>query len=213
LIGDVAFVLALAVVPDVVISLWTLATAGPCLPGTGAHDSVWLIARSLQVAVPVVWLQSRSAEPLERLGLRRTPIGIVLAGGILLCGVTLGLTLLLDALLGLPDPPPLVEGTSATASGGLLVLAVLASAANAFAEEIAIRGFLFDRLERLTGSAGVAVLASSLAFAGYHAYQGGPALLGILVFGLVFGLVFAVTRLLAPLVVAHAMINVLAVVG
>jgi membrane protease YdiL (CAAX protease family) len=207
LVGDVLVAFFLAVLPDLVRAVWSLSAYGPSSLPLEPWDAADLAARSLQIALPLLWLQVRCGEPLWNLGLRRTGAGVVLFGGFLLAALAWGLDLALHAWFRaepLPSEPPV-----AAPRGLWLVGLTAAHLANAFGEEVAVRAFLFDRIERLTGSAGLAILASNVLVASYHLYQGpGPAL-HALAFGLVFGVVFAWSRLLWPLVIAHALVNLI----
>jgi membrane protease YdiL (CAAX protease family) len=205
LLGDLVVAFFLAVLPDFVLAVWSLLEAGPRLQPLDPWGIAFLVARSLQVALPLLWLQVRAGEPLARLGLRRAGAGVVLAGGAMLAGVAWGLDRLLHAWFG---AGPLPSEEPSALRGAWLVAAIGADFANAFAEELAVRAFLFDRLERWTGRPAFAILASNVLFASYHLYQGVDAALHVLAFGLLFGVVFAFGRLLLPLVVAHALVNV-----
>lgn len=205
---DVAVVLALAVVPDVVSAVWSLVVYGPQLPPSTIGGEIYLIARSLQVALPLLYLHVRSGDPLSLLGLVRTPLGWVLGGGLLIWGLDTGLAIATQEALGLAPPgdPSVMHDPP---RGWLLLWRILGDAANAFAEELAMRAFLFDRLERLTGRTGFAIVVSALCFASYHVYQGDSGFVFALQSGLLWGAVFAITRRLGPLVVAHALTNLL----
>lgn len=76
----------------------------------------------------------------------------------------------------------------------------------AFFEEVFVRGYLWDRIRRLTGSKGFALVASSAFFALYHPYQV-RGLVYIFAFGLVFGLFFWKGRSLPRLILAHTLFN------
>jgi membrane protease YdiL (CAAX protease family) len=81
---------------------------------------------------------------------------------------------------------------------------LLGSAANGFAEELVMRGYLFPRLERLLGSSFRSLIVTTLLFAAYHVYQGTAGVLSALSFGLVYGLAFWKLRRLWPLALGHA---------
>ena len=74
-------------------------------------------------------------------------------------------------------------------------------------------GFLFIRLRQLAWQPWVALLVSALIRGSYHLYQGFGGFLGNLVMGLVFGLVYLRWKRVAPLVVAHTLLDVVAFVG
>jgi membrane protease YdiL (CAAX protease family) len=90
---------------------------------------------------------------------------------------------------------------------------ILSAAANAWAEEIVMIGYLLTRLRQLGWSADRSVLAAALLRGAYHLYQGLGGFVGNVVMGLVFGRVWQRTGRLWPLVGAHALIDVVAFVG
>lgn len=78
-----------------------------------------------------------------------------------------------------------------------------------FGEETFYRGFLFERLGKLTGSGAIAktsaVLLTSALFALAHYHdQGLAGVQQAMITGLTFGTIFAVTGSLFPLMIAHA---------
>jgi membrane protease YdiL (CAAX protease family) len=90
---------------------------------------------------------------------------------------------------------------------------VLSAVENAVLEEVVVVGYLLTRLRQLGWSTVAAVTASALLRGSYHLYQGFGAFLGNAVMGVVFGLFFLRTRRVLPLVVAHAVLDVVSFVG
>ncbi|WP_068273233.1 CPBP family intramembrane glutamic endopeptidase [Aldersonia kunmingensis] len=90
---------------------------------------------------------------------------------------------------------------------------ILAAVANAAAEEIIVVGYLITRLRRLTWSENASLAASAVLRGSYHLYQGIGGGLGNLLMGLVFGRYWQVTNRLWPLIIAHALIDIVAFVG
>ncbi len=90
---------------------------------------------------------------------------------------------------------------------------VLAAAANAWAEELVMIGYLLTRLRQLGWSENRSVLASALLRGSYHLYQGLGGFVGNLVMGCVFGRVWQRTNRLWVLVGAHTLIDVVAFLG
>ena len=90
---------------------------------------------------------------------------------------------------------------------------ILAAAQNSLLEEVVMVGYLMTRLRDL-GWTPTAMIVSSAALRGsYHLYQGiGPGL-GNFVMGLIFGYWFHRTGRVAPLIVAHALLDIVAFVG
>lgn len=90
---------------------------------------------------------------------------------------------------------------------------VLLAVGNAAAEEIVVVGYFVTRQRQLGCSENVSMLASAVLRGGYHLYQGVGAGIGNAVMGLVFARYHQLTRRLWPLVIAHAIIDIVAFVG
>ena len=90
---------------------------------------------------------------------------------------------------------------------------VLAALQNAALEEVVVVGYLFTRLRQLAWRTPVILASSALLRGTYHLYQGFGALVGNALMGVVFGLVFVRWRRVMPLVVAHAILDIVAFVG
>lgn len=90
---------------------------------------------------------------------------------------------------------------------------ILAALGNGLLEEVIAVGYLIERLEAL-GWRPVAVLAaSSVLRGGYHLYQGIGPFFANIAMGLVFAEYYRRRRRVAPLVIAHTLIDVAAFVG
>jgi len=90
---------------------------------------------------------------------------------------------------------------------------VLAAVENAVLEEVVAVGYLMTRLRQLSWSPVAAIVCSAALRGAYHLYQGiGPGV-GNFVMGLVFGYVYQRTGRIAPLVIAHTVLDVVAFVG
>lgn len=90
---------------------------------------------------------------------------------------------------------------------------VLSAAMNSVLEEVVEVAYLLTRLSQLGWRPGRAIAASAVLRGSYHLYQGFGAFVGNAVMGVVFGWFFHRTRRVAPLVVAHTLIDVIAFVG
>jgi membrane protease YdiL (CAAX protease family) len=90
---------------------------------------------------------------------------------------------------------------------------IAAAAANAWAEEVVMVGYLLTRLRQLGWSENRALVAQALLRGCYHLYQGLGGLVGNFVMGLVFGRVWQRTNRLWMLVGAHTLIDVVAFLG
>lgn len=89
----------------------------------------------------------------------------------------------------------------------------LAAIGNALLEEVVMVGYLFTRWRQAAWSWPVVICVSALVRGTYHLYQGFGGFVGNLVMGLVLGYVFARTRRIMPLVVCHAILDIVAFVG
>lgn len=90
---------------------------------------------------------------------------------------------------------------------------ILSALQNALVEEIIVVGYLFTRLREL-GWRVPAVLATSAVLRGsYHLYQGFGPFVANAIMGVIFGLFYLRTKRVAPLVVAHTLLDVVAFVG
>lgn len=90
---------------------------------------------------------------------------------------------------------------------------VLAAVQNAVLEEVVVVGYLITRLRELGWPDWRAILASAVLRGSYHLYQGFGAFLGNLVMGLIFGYFYQRFRRVLPLVIAHAILDVVSFVG
>lgn len=80
-------------------------------------------------------------------------------------------------------------------------------------EEVIAVGYVFNRLGALRVPVWGIIVIQALLRATYHLYQGFGAFVGNFVMGLVFGYFFHKTGRLAPLIVGHTLIDVVAFVG
>lgn len=94
----------------------------------------------------------------------------------------------------------------------LLLLSALRSGLQ---EEIIVVGFLIKKLELSYPKLGMValILISAAIRASYHSYQGFSAVLGNFVMGVVFAYVFIRTSRVAPLIIAHTLMNSVVFVG
>ena len=92
------------------------------------------------------------------------------------------------------------------------VLILLALRAGILEEVIAV-GYLFNRLKLLGLPIWIIIVVQAFLRATYHLYQGFGPFVGNFVMGLIFGYYFMRTGRLAPLIVAHTAIDVVAFVG
>lgn len=93
------------------------------------------------------------------------------------------------------------------------VTLTLSAIGNAVAEEVLIVGYLLTRLRQLGIGENASLLISSVLRGAYHLYQGAAGFFGNIVMGLIFGRVWQRTHRLWPLIIAHALLDVVAFVG
>jgi membrane protease YdiL (CAAX protease family) len=94
-----------------------------------------------------------------------------------------------------------------------LPVLIASAAANAWAEEVVMVGYLLTRLRQLGWSENRSLAAQAVLRGAYHLYQGLGGFLGNVAMGLVFGRVWQRTNRLWMLVGAHTLIDVVAFLG
>jgi membrane protease YdiL (CAAX protease family) len=160
-----------------------------------------------------VYLLYRVGIRLADVGLDRTRIGRDLLGGVGLAALIgipgLGLYLVAKALdVNLTVAPSLLNDT-----WWRIPVLVLSAAANAWAEEALVVGYLISRLRQLGWRENGSVLAAAVLRGSYHLYQGFGGFVGNLILGLVFGRLWQRTNRLWVLVTAHTLLDVVSFVG
>ncbi len=193
----------------------TTVALNPSRSDLGLIDAVRQIMGGLRlfaIAALGIYLLWRSGIGLSRVGLGRwtprrdIPSGLVLAAVIGLPG--LGLVAVARALGLNASLVPSQAGT-----WWEWPVLVLIAIGNAAAEEIVVVAYFITRLRQLGVSDNASLAASAILRGGYHLYQGFGGGLGNLVMGVVYGRFFQVTGRIWPLVIAHAVIDVVAFVG
>ncbi len=187
----------------------------PSASEVGAIDLVRQLmraARLIAIGALGVYLLWRSRIRLSRVGLSRPKPGDVSPGLALAALIGLpGLALLaLARLLGLNAN--LVASDTGIPWWQYLTL-ILIAVGNAVAEEVIVVAYFLVRLRQLGVGQHTALACSALLRGAYHLYQGFGAGLGNVVMGLVFARWYQATGRVWPLVVAHAVIDVVAFVG
>ena len=84
-----------------------------------------------------------------------------------------------------------------------------------FLEEVIVVGYFYKKLELIAPKLAWVwiVILSALLRGSYHLYQGPSAFLGNFLMGLVFGYIFHRTKRVAPLVIAHAVMDAVVFIG
>jgi uncharacterized protein len=90
---------------------------------------------------------------------------------------------------------------------------ILSAVRHAVVEEVIVVGYLLNRFGAFGWSVPLAIFASSMLRGSYHLYQGFGPFIGNAVMGVVFAWLYTKTRRVMPLVVAHAVLDIVAFVG
>ncbi|MDE1810862.1 MAG: CPBP family intramembrane metalloprotease [Candidatus Micrarchaeota archaeon] len=129
---------------------------------------------------------------------RNLAIGVSMFLAILVMGLAFGL---FSQATGIPLP----TNVALVLSGMPIYFLIFASLVAPFNEEILFRGFLVNR---------IGILLSALVFAFLHSgYASVSELVAALVFGLLAGYVFKRTNSIYPCILAHILVNVMAVIA
>jgi uncharacterized protein len=159
-----------------------------------------------------------SQTPWRRLGLYRPNnwLGAVGAGVALGIVEKLAMKALIMPMLGAPAVNSHF-GYLASNPRAALFFAIYAVVGAGFAEELVFRGYLLDRIEsllvRVSGKQTIAILVSTVIFAGLHYQQGWSGIENAGILGLLAALIYVgFGRNLWPLVVMHAVYDLLSLV-
>jgi hypothetical protein len=200
---ELAVVLLVLWVPFFVTSL----QSRPNPPPHTLESDVYLLCLDAGAIALILFLAWRNGESLRHFGLRRTRWWAELLWALLIyvtCWVAAAALFRVQSATGwrasAPASPP--EPRSALYNG-LLPFFLLVSA---FFEELLFRGYLWDRLRRLTKRPWLALGVTATLFTAYHPYSGWQ-MLNVFAFGLVLGLFHWKGRSLPRLVLAHAAFN------
>lgn len=90
---------------------------------------------------------------------------------------------------------------------------VLSAVRHAIVEEVIVVGYLLDRFGKFGWSTPLAIVLSALLRGSYHLYQGFGPFIGNAIMGLLFAWLYTKTKRVMPLVVAHALLDIVAFVG
>ena len=171
------------------------------------------VALALAPVALVVHLLHRTGEHLSDLGVdRREPRrdalrGIAIAAVIGAAG--LGLYLAAYAL-GINRA---VVPTELPSVWWRIPVELLIAAQNGILEEILVAGYLLRRLDQIGWSPHRALAASAVLRGSYHLYQGLGGFVGNVIMGLIFGKLFQRWGRVLPMIVAHTLIDSVALVG
>ncbi|WP_314324358.1 type II CAAX endopeptidase family protein [Paenarthrobacter ilicis] len=130
----------------------------------------------------------------------------------------------LAAIIGIPSLGLYAAGralgiTTAIVPSGLdaywwtVPVLILSAIRHGIVEEVIVVGYLMDRFGKFGWSTPVAIVVSALLRGSYHLYQGFGPFIGNVVMGLVFAWIYTRTKRVMPLVIAHAILDIVAFVG
>ncbi|MFB4300601.1 CPBP family intramembrane glutamic endopeptidase [Actinomadura sp. NTSP31] len=188
--------------------------AAPGRPWLGLAWQLFSLATALVPVALVAHLMGRGGEPLgPTLGAGWVPRGtdVLRGAGVaaVIGGSGLGLYL---AARGVGANLTVVPSTLGDVWWRIPVL-VLSAVQNAVLEEVIVLGYLLHRLDQLGWSPWKADAASAVVRGSYHLYQGLGGLAGNMVMGLIFARLYRRWGRVMPLLVAHALIDIVAFIG
>jgi membrane protease YdiL (CAAX protease family) len=166
---------------------------------------------AVALVVFVLWQKQRSG--FRRIGLDLTRPGHDLGGGMLLflaIGIPGILLYALGRVLGITVQ---VQASPLDTHWWTIPILVFAAVRAGLQEEVIIVGYLFTRLRQLGWGRWTIILSAALLRGSYHLYQGFGPFIGNAIMGVVFGWCYTRWGRVMPLVVAHAVIDIVSFVG
>jgi len=173
------------------------------------------VFKPLSAILVLVWAW-RSHTPWREIGYVRPKswLGSLAVGIVFGCALKLLMKVIVMPLLGAPAINPAyhyLAGNRAALPG--MVFMMIAAG---FAEETLFRGYLFERLGKLFGTAAgakvsIVLLTSALFALGHYSNLGLPGVEQAMITGLVFGTIFAITGRIWMVMCAHAAFDLAAV--
>lgn len=228
---EIGLVLALSLgasAVSAVISFVGSLTAGPELSGqtaviVGSHapgrpwlDLAWQLFGIATALVPVglvCYLLMRDGESARTLGLDTRRLRRDAAWGAGVAAAIGGSGLALYFAARALDINLTVVPAQLPAVWWRIPVLVLSAVQNAVLEEVIVLGYLTHRLGRLGWSPLRTGIASAALRGTYHLYQGVGGLLGNAAMGAIFCYLYRRLGRLAPFIIAHALIDIVAFVG
>ena len=172
------------------------------------------ITLALAPVLLVFYLLARNGErPTKTLGLDASQPGKDLAWGALLAAVIGGTGLGLYLIAYHAGVELNVVAENLPAVWWRFPVLVLSAAQNGILEEVVVVGYLLSRLDKLGVNPVAAIAISAVIRGSYHLYQGIGAFFGNAAMGVIFGIFYRRYGRVAPLIVAHTLINAVTFVG
>ena len=189
---------------------------GSFAPGRPWLDLAWQLFSIASALVPVVLvahLLMREGAGMRAIGFDRTrPWPDMRRGALVAAGIgSAGLAFYLGAraagfnLTVVPEALPDVWWK--------YPVLILSAVQNSVLEEVIVVGYLLRRLGQLGWTPTAALMASAVLRGSYHLYQGIGGFVGNMVMGVVFVWLYRRWGRVGPLVVAHALLDIVAFVG
>lgn len=201
----------LLIVPSMIISLFAIRQGSLSFTLT----AVSTIFRDLALVTLVLFFLRRNGESIFDVGWRfRYPGREILIGFFLYFPFIVVISYVEQVLnvLGLKEPATPTPSSLAAAGMSQYILGTVLVVVVAISEETIFRGYLNLRFKNITGSWGVAILFSTIIFAGGHGYEGTIGVLTVGVMGAIFSFVYLWRgNLLAPITM-HFMQDFLGIV-
>lgn len=192
------------------------ATLNPSVSPRPLLDLTFQLLRigfALVIVGLVAYLLRRSGESLRTLGVDASQPGRDLGRGTLLAAVV-GLTGLIWYLVAHRAGINLtIAAQDLPDQWWRTPVLILGALENAVVEEVVVLGFVIHRLRQIGWGWSASIWASGLIRGSYHLYQGLGGFVGNVVMGLLFGWLFKRWGRVMPMIVAHALVDVVAFIG
>jgi membrane protease YdiL (CAAX protease family) len=161
----------------------------------------------------VIHFLHRSGESLRDIGVDRTRPRQDIARGAAIAAVIGGAGLLLYLGAYALGVNRAVVASDLPSVWWRVPVEVLIAAQNGILEEVLVAGYLLRRLDQLGWRPSRALAVSAVLRGSYHLYQGLGGFAGNLIMGVIFGRIFQRWGRVGPLIVAHTLIDTVALVG
>jgi membrane protease YdiL (CAAX protease family) len=199
------------------ISKQAVVVHGTLAPGRPLLDlflQLTNITLSLAPVLLVFYLLARSGErPTKTLGLDLSQPGKDLGWGALLAAVIGGAGLGLYLIAYHAGVELNVVAENLPDVWWRFPVLILSAAQNGILEEVVVVGYLLSRLDKLGVNPVAAIAISAVIRGSYHLYQGIGAFFGNAAMGIIFGIFYRRYGRIAPLIIAHTLIDAVTFVG
>ena len=199
------------------ISKQAVVVHGTLAPGRPLLDLFLQLTNITLALAPVLlvfYLLARSGErPSKTLGLDLSQPGKDLGWGALLAAVIGGAGLGLYLIAYHAGVELNVVAENLPDVWWRFPVLILSAAQNGILEEVVVVGYLLSRLDKLGVNPVAAIAISAVIRGSYHLYQGIGAFFGNAAMGIIFGIFYRRYGRVAPLIIAHTLIDAVTFVG